>query len=117
MFLVRTTLGSRKDNTRRSDASADDGKLGKPQSVINGPYGGHQRKRAAERLEAAGAGSKPAKRRQGLSSSQTNKRGSGTRMVPLEGAEKCQPRKQTISRASVRTDDDSKFADGDGNPR
>ena len=103
--------GSRKDNTVRSVASADDGKSGKPQSVINGPYSGHRRKRAAERLEAADAGSQPAKRRKGLSSIQSDKRGSVTRVFPVEGAEKCQHREQTVSRAPVRIDDDFKSAD------
>ena len=32
-------------------------------------------------------------------------------MFPVEGAEKCQPREQTVSRAPVRIDDDFKSAD------
>ena len=105
--------GSPKDNTVRSFASAYDGKPGKPQSAINGPYSGHRCKRAAERLEAADAGSQLAKRRQGLSLIQSYKRGSGTRVFPVEveGAEKCQPREQAVSRAPVRIDADFKSAD------
>ena len=102
--------GSRKDNTVRSVASANECKSGKPESAINGLYSWHRRKRAAERLEAADSGSPPAKRRKGQSSIQFDKMGSGTRVFPVEGAEKFQHREQTVSTAPVRIYDDFKSA-------
>ena len=73
--------GSEQDNTGSDVAPAVSGSRGRPGSVENGPISGYRRKRAAERLEAAGAGWPPTKRRESSISSHIEKTGSVSRFL------------------------------------
>ena len=73
----------------------------------------HRRKRAAERLEAAETFRPAAKRKKGLSLFHSEKRAPVALVVQEEGAKKCQPKEHPAHGTPVRSEDDSKFTDGE----